>query len=225
MPRTTTAADLAPHGYEADGVTPKAPFGYRKDGVPRKSNRGARPGQFGGGSAPASKASRSDRKRVESLVMLGETLVCTPLALASSNPLVKRYLGAKHTDALGGDALILSQCLPLLSEGAVEYAADHPGFLSWMDTVEERASSLKLLYGFSQLTRLMISNHISPDPQVAEAGRHLAKLRSIKQAQAVKEEAARYGLTDEDQEDDEDDGQGLVNPDAFGVDDEQPVAA
>lgn len=202
MPSKTTVADLAPHGYEADGVTPKAPYGYRKDGVPRKSNRGARPGQFGG-TAPTARASRTDRKRVESLVMLAETLVCTPLAIASSNPLVKRYLGEKHTDALGGDALILSQCAPLLAEGAVEYATDHPGFLSWMDGVEEKASSLKLLYGISQLARLVVGNHISPDPTVAEAGRHLAKLRSIKQAQAVKEEAARYGLG-EDQADDED---------------------
>lgn len=207
MPRTTVA-DLAPHGYEADGVTPKAPYGYRKDGVPRKSNRGARPGQFGGTTA-APRASRTDRKRVESLVMLAETLVCTPLALASSNPIVKRYLGEKHTDALGGDALILSQCAPLLAEGAVEYATDHPGFLSWMDTVEERATSLKLFYGLSQLTRLLISNHVSPDPTVAEAGRHLAKLRSIKQAQAVKEEAARYGLGDEDQDDEDQDDEHL----------------
>lgn len=205
MPRTTVA-DLAPHGYEADGVTPKAPYGYRKDGVPRKSNRGARPGQFGG-TAATPRASKTDRKRVESLVMLAETLVCTPLALASSNPLVKRYLGEKHTDALGGDALILSQCAPLLAEGAVEYAADHPGWLSWMDTVEERASSLKLLYGLSQVTRLVISNHIAPDPTVAEAGRHLAKLRSIKQAQAVQEEAARYGLGDDQEDDDQDDEQ------------------
>lgn len=206
MPSKTTVADLAPHGYEADGVTPKAPYGLRKDGVPRKSNRGARPGQFGGTTA-APRASKTDRKRVESLVMLAEMLVCTPLALASSNPIVKRYLGEKHTDALGGDALILSQAAPLLAEGAVEYATDHPGFLSWMDGVEEKASSLKLLYGLTQLTKAVVSNHISPDPQVAEAGRHLAKLRSIKQAQAVKEEAARYGLGDDQDDDDQDDEQ------------------
>lgn len=200
MPTKTTAADLAPHGYEADGVTPKAPYGYRKDGVPRKSNRGARPGTFGGGStAPSSKASKTDAKRAEALVMFAEIFICTPLAAASKNRFVKKYIGDKHADALAGDALIISMHAELTARGMVEYAADHPGFLSWMDTVEERASSLTLLYALGQMGKAMAMNHLSPDPRVAEAGRNMARMRTVQAAQAAQAEAARYGLTDEDQ--------------------------
>lgn len=203
MPTKTTTADLAPHGYEADGVTPKAPYGYRKDGVPRKSNRGARPGSFGGGSAPSSsKASKTDAKRAEALVMFAEIFICQPLAIASKNRFVKRYIGEKHADALAGDALIISMHAELTARGMVEYATDHPGFLSWMDTVEEKASSLTLFYALGQMGKAMAMNHLNPDPKVAEAGRNMARMRTVQAAQAAQAEAARYGLTDED-----DDGQ------------------
>lgn len=200
MARATTTADLAPHGYEADGVTPKAPYGYRKDGVPRKSNRGAHPGTFGGGGTTktAGRASKTDAKRVESLVMLAEVFICTPLAAASKNRIVKRYLGEKHADALAGDALILSMHAEITAEGMVEYAQDHPGFLSWMDGVEERATSLKLLYALSKMGKAIAMNHIAPDPAVAEAGRNMARMRTVQAAAAAQAEAARYGLTDDD---------------------------
>lgn len=195
MATKTSSADLAPHGYEADGVTPKAPYGYRRDGVPRKSNRGARPGGFGGGSKPAAtKASRTDAKRAEGLVMMAELFICTPLAAASKNRLVKRYLGEKHTDALAGDALIISMHAQVTAEGMIEYAQDHPGFLSWMDTVEERATSLKLLYALGQIGKAVAMNHIAPDPKVAEAGRNMARMRTVQAAQAAQQEAERYGL-------------------------------
>ncbi len=209
MATKTTTADLAPHGYEADGVTPKAPYGYRKDGVPRKSNRGARPGTFGGGSASAQKVSKTDAKRVEGLVMLAEVFICTPLAAASKNRFVKRYLGEKHTDALAADALILSMHAELTAQGMVEYAADHPGLLSWMDTVEERASSLKLLYALGQIGKAVTMNHINPDPAVAEAGRNMVRMRTVQAAQAAQAEAARYGLVDTDGDEDQEQGEHL----------------
>lgn len=211
----TTTADMAPHGYEADGVTPKAPYGYRKDGVPRKSNRGARPGAFGGGSSSStSKASKTDAKRVEGLVMLAEVFVCMPLAAASTNRFVKRYLGEKHTDALAGDALILSMHAQGTAEGLVEYAQDHPGWLSWMDGVEDKATSLKLLYHLGMMGKAMAMNHLAPDPRTAEAGRNMARVRTVQAAQQAQAEAARYGLGDEAGEDE-----------APMVDDEQLVAA
>jgi hypothetical protein len=203
MAPKTTAADLAPHGYEADGVTPKAPYGYRKDGVPRKSNRGARPGSFGGGASAGPKVSKTDAKRVESLVMFAEIFVCTPLAAASKNRFVKRYIGDKHADALAGDALILSMHAEITARGMVEYATDHPGFLSWMDGVEEKASSLTLLYALGQIAKAVTMNHVNPDPAVAEAGRNMVRMRTVQAAQAAQAEAARYGLVDADDEDQE----------------------
>lgn len=213
MPSKTTTADLAPHGYEADGVTPKAPYGYRKDGVPRKSNRGARPGSFGGTStASTGRASKTDAKRAEALVMFAEIFICTPLAAASKNRFVKKYIGEKHADALAGDALIISMHAEITARGMVEYAADHPGFLSWMDTVEERASSLTLFYALGQIGKAMAMNHINPDPQVAEAGRNMARMRTVQAAQAAQAEAARYGLVDEDPDGEGYDGDDLLGP-------------
>lgn len=214
MPSKTTVADLAPHGYEADGVTPKAPYGYRKDGVPRKSNRGARPGAFGGGGAAAApKVSKTDAKRVQSLVMAAEIAICTPLAAASKNRYVKRYLGEKHADALAADALIISMHSDLLARGMIEYAQDHPGFLSAMDVLEEKATSLTLLYAASAIARAIVSNHLNPDPRVAEAGRNMAKMRAVKAAQAAQAEAERYGLVDDDQDPD---GEGYDGDETLG---------
>lgn len=222
MPAKTTVADLAPHGYEADGVTPKAPYGYRKDGVPRKSNRGARPGAFGGGgAASAPKASKTDAKRVQSLVMAAEIAICTPLAAASTNKLVKRYLGEKHADALAADALIISMHSDVLARGMIEYAQDHPGFLSAMDVLEEKATSLTLLYAAQSILRAIVSNHLSPDPRVAEAGRMMAKTRAVKAAQAAQAEAERYGLVGEDQDPD---GEGYDGDQLLG-DEQMPAAA
>lgn len=200
MATKTTTADLAPHGYEADGVTPKAPYGYRKDGVPRKSNRGARPGAFGTTSSTTTRASKTDAKRVESLVMLAEVFICTPLAAASKNRFVKKYLGEKHTDALAADALILSMHAGMTAEGMVEYAQDHPGLLSWMDGVESKATSLKLFYALAQIGKAITMNHLAPDPAVAEAGRNMVRMRTVQAAQAAQEEAARYGLINDEYE-------------------------
>lgn len=229
MPRKTlTTADLAPHGYEADGVTPKAPYGYRRDGVPRKSNRGARPGSFGGGGATTSKAraSKTDAKKVEGLVMLTEMLVCMPLAAASKNRLVKRYLGEKHTDALAADALIIASQADLLARGLVEYSQDHPKWLSFMDTMQERATSLTLLYAAGQIAKAIAMNHANPDPAVAEAGRSMARMRTVQAAQAAQAEAERYGLTEEQMRDDQDDEDtGMDEAPAYVPSDILPEAA
>jgi hypothetical protein len=203
VPTKTTTADLAPHGYEADGVTPKAPYGYRKDGVPRKSNRGARPGAFGTTSSTTTRASKTDAKRTAALVMFAEIFICTPLAAASKNRFVKKYIGEQHADALAGDALIISMHAEITARGMVEYATDHPGFLSWMDGVEEKATSLTLVYALGQMGKAMAMNHLAPDPAVAEAGRNMVRMRTVQAAQSAQQEAARYGLLD-----DEDEGQG-----------------
>lgn len=193
----------APHGYEDDGVTPRAPYGLKANGKPRLSNRGARPGGgFGSGERPAAeapaRASKSDKKRREALIMMADVFVATPLAGLSTNGFVKRWIGERQADALAGDSVIISHISPHIAEGLIEAAQDKPALLGWLDKVDEKAPWLKLTYAVGQLTKMIAANHLQPNPEMNAAGRKIAKIRMAKLAQEIEAEAAQYGVSDDD---------------------------
>lgn len=192
----------APFGYEDDGITPKAPYGYKTNGKPRLSNRGARPGGgFGQGKGPAApqKASKSDAKRRDALVMMAEIFIATPLAGLSTNRLVKGWIGERQADALAGDSVLISHISPHIAEGLIEAAQDKPSLLAWLDKVDEKAPWMKLTFAIGQLTKMVTANHLSPNTELNAAGRKLAQIRMAKLAAEIEAEAAQYGVSDDEQ--------------------------
>lgn len=195
-------SDEAPHGYNEDG-TPAAPYGYLKDGkTPRKSNRGARPGQRGNGNrarrAGVTSKSPSDKVRKEQLIALGEMGIISPLAAASFSPMVAKKFGQKQADALAGDAVILTQYLPHIADGLIVLSQSKPGALAWLDQVEDKAPYLLLANVGVQVAKALISNHLDPNPRLANAGRLQAAMRAEQLAQAIEQQAAEMGIRIDD---------------------------
>jgi hypothetical protein len=196
----------APHGWDDDG-NPKAPYGYKTDGTPRKSNRGAKPGQRGNSASTATKKkavagnmanSVTDKKRKDMLVALADMVVIMPLAGLSSAPYVEKRFGKKQATALAGDSVILSHFMPGIADGLVVLSQSKPGALSWLDSVEEKAPYLMLMQVGLQLTKALVSNHLSPNTELAEMGRVQAQMRAQEMANAVAAEAEALGIDVED---------------------------
>jgi len=195
----------APHGYNEDG-TPAAPYGYLKDGkTPRKSNRGARPGQRGNGnrarrgsSRPGGSKSPSDKVRKEQLIALGDMAIISPLAAASFSPMVAKKFGQKQADALAGDAVILTQYLPHIADGLIVLSQSKPGALAWLDQVEDKAPYLLLANVGIQVAKALVSNHLDPNPRLANAGRLQAAMRAEQLAQMIEQQAAEMGIRIDD---------------------------
>lgn len=197
--------ETAPHGRDENG-DPLAPYGYLVDGVtPRKSNRGARPGQRGNGNAarrgggkrPGPK-SPSDKVRKEQLIALGEMGIISPLAAASFSPMVAKKFGQKQADALAGDAVILTQYLPHLADGLIVLSQSKPGALAWLDQVEDKAPYLLLANVGIQVAKALVSNHLDPNPRLANAGRLQAAMRAEQLAQMIEQQAAEMGVRIDD---------------------------
>lgn len=200
MPRAKTEADLAPHGYEEDGTTPKAPYGWNTDGTPRKSNRGARPGQRGNtarSAASPARSSKTDAKRKEMLLGLVDMLVVTPMAGLSASPVLAARIGPRHTDALAGDAVIVSHFMPSTADALIVLSQTKPSVLSWLDTVEEKAPYLMLAQVGVQVAKALMENHMSPNPELAAAGRNLVQIRMAQMADEINREAAAMGIPTE----------------------------
>lgn len=195
--------DAAPHGYNEDG-TPAAPYGYRADGTPRKSNRGARPGQRGNGNRARRPTGRgtakspSDKVRKEQLIALGEMGIISPLAAASFSPVIAKKFGQKQADALAGDAVILTQYLPHIADGLIVLSQSKPGALAWLDQVEDKAPYLLLANVGIQVAKALVSNHMDPNPRLANAGRLQAAMRAEQLAQAIEQQAAEMGIRIDD---------------------------
>lgn len=191
----------APHGYEEDGVTPRAPYGLRSDGKPRKSNRGARPGQRGNGNRAAprrpggTKKSPSDAIRMQQLCALGDMLVISPLSAASMTPGLAKKIGQGQCDALAGDAVILTEYMPKLAEGLIVLSQSKPAALAWLDQVEDKAPYLLLLNVGVQVGKALVSNHMNPNPRLAHAGRLQGAIRSLQLAEAIEAQAAEMGIS------------------------------
>jgi hypothetical protein len=182
----------APHGYEDDGVTPKAPYGFNIDGTPRKSGRGRRPGAAGVKAKPAMTAKPSSLSDQQRVGMLGELLmqfVVAPLATASQVPAVRSRLG-KHADALAGDAFILSQTAQPVFEGLTVMSKQKPKLLAWMDKIEENAGMAMVISGLIGAGKAIAANHMNPSPGMADAGRNLARMHMEALAAQVNEQAA-----------------------------------
>lgn len=201
----TTAAEFpddAPHGWDEDG-TPKAPFGYKTDGKPRKSNRGAKPGQRGNAASTATKkkavagnmaSSATDKKRKDMLIALADMMVVMPLAGLSSAPYIEKRFGKKQATAIAGDSVILSHFMPGIADGLVVLSQSKPGALAWLDSVEEKAPYLMLMQVGLQMTKALVTNHLSPNPELAEMGRVQAQMRAQEMANAVAAEAEALGI-------------------------------
>lgn len=195
---------LAPHGRDANG-TPLTPYGLTVQGNPRKSNRGARPGQRGNkngtmrSSAPTRTGSNlSDQDRKGMLTELADMFITGPLASASQVPFIAKYIGPRQTDALAGDAFIISQYLPAMADGAILMAKTKPGLLAWLDKLENAAPQIILASAVLEAGKAVIANHFNPNPRVAAAGRHLAAIKIARMAERVNEEAARMQAATEE---------------------------
>lgn len=188
----------APHGRNEDG-TPKTPYGINVDGTPRKSNRGARRGQKGNGAArkvgPAKTSNMTDKKRREMLIGLTDMMVVTPLAGLSLSPQVEKRIGKTHTDALAGDAVILSHFSPGLADGLIMLSQSKPSALAWLDSVEDKAPYLLLAQVGVQVAKALISNHTTPNPELAQAGRVMAAMKVQAMADEINREADAMGVT------------------------------
>lgn len=195
MPRVKSEADKAPHGLNEDG-TPMAPFGYNVDGTPRKSNRGAKAGQKGNTTSRPT-TSRTDARRKETLVGLADMLVITPLAGLSASPQLERRFGPAQTDALAGDAVIIGHFMPSLADSLIVLSQSKPGALAWLDSVEEKAPYLMLAQVGMQLTKALVENHLSPNPNLAAAGRTMVRARMEMLAAQINAEAEAMGIPTE----------------------------
>lgn len=183
----------APFGYEEDGITAKAPLGYKADGKPRVSNRGRKSGGSTGVSSPRrttakSKKGRSDAQRREMLLELTDMWITTPLAALSKSDAIAKRIGAKQADALAADALILDTYKEGVANGLIYLSQTKPGVLAWMDTVEEKAPWMMLAMVGVQIAQAVVTNHMNPDPRLAEAGREMATKKAERFAQAVEAE-------------------------------------
>ena len=193
--------EKAPHGYEEDGVTPRAPYGHRADGVPRKSNRGARPGQRGNGNRAASrrpstaKKSPSDAHRMQQLCALGDMVLISPLTAASMTPGLAKKIGKGQCDALAGDAVILTEYMPKIAEGLIVLSQSKPGMLTWLDQVEDKAPYLLLLNVGVQVGKALVSNHMNPNPRLANAGRLQGAMRAMQLAEMIENAAEEMGIS------------------------------
>lgn len=185
----------APFGLDGAGV-PIAPYGHKVNGDPRISNRGAKPGQRGNGSkkAVAAAASETDKKRKAMLESLADMLIVTPLAGASMSPFLAKRLGERQTNALAGDAVIVSSFAPHLADGLIVLGQSKPGALAWLDTVEEKAPYLMLAQVGVQMTKAFISNHLNPDERLANAGRTLVAMRAAQMAEEIERQAEELGI-------------------------------
>lgn len=192
----------APHGRDEHGE-PLAPYGYKVDGNPRLSKRGAAPGQRGNGNSRATATSKPasskqvDAKRKEMLLALTDMCVVTPLAGLSASPMLEKRVGKKHTDALAGDAVIVSHFAPSLADSLIVLSQSKPGALAWLDQVEEKAPYLMLANVGIQMAKAFIGNHLNPDPRLAESGRTLVQMRAAQMAQAIEDEARAMGIPTE----------------------------
>lgn len=189
----------APHGREEDG-TPKTPYGMNVDGTPRKSNRGARAGQKGNGgrrkTTPTAKTSNmTDKKRREMLIGLTDMMIVTPLAGLSLSPQIESRIGKTHADALAGDAVILSHFSPGLADGLIMLSQSKPSALAWLDSVEDKAPYLLLAQVGVQVAKALISNHTTPNPELAHAGRVMAAMKVQAMADEINREADAMGVT------------------------------
>lgn len=189
----------APHGRNEDG-TPKTPYGVNLDGTPRKSNRGARPGQRGNGNrarkaGPGAKLNNAtDAQRKAALCSLGEMAITAPLAALSASPVVAKRFGQDQANALAGDAVILNEAMPAIADGLIVLSQSKPGALAWLDQVEEKAPYLLLASVGVQVMKALVTNHMNPNPKLAEAGRLRARMAQEAMILAVEEEAARMGI-------------------------------
>lgn len=186
----------APFGLDGTGA-PIAPYGYKVNGEPRISNRGAKPGQRGNGKKPGAAVSKTDEKRKEMLVALADMFLVTPLAGASLSPFLAKRLGERQTNALAGDAVIVSTFAPSAADGLIVLSQSKPGALAWLDTVEEKAPYLLLAQVGVQMTKAIIGNHMNPDARLANAGRTLASMKAAQMAEEIERQAAELGVPTE----------------------------
>lgn len=200
---TTTKDPKAPHGRDENGV-PLAPYGHNLDGTPRKSNRGARAGQRGNKNTaavgPTAKvSSMTDVQRKGMLCDLADMIFVTPLASASILPAIAKRIGPRQTDALAGDAFILANYFPGIADGLILWSKTKPGMLAWLDKIETAAPSIVFANAVLAAGKAIAQNHLSPNQEVAKAGRALAAMRIQQMAQAVNQQAAAMNIVPDSQ--------------------------
>lgn len=196
-----TRDPIAPHGYDEDGQ-PLAPYGLKIDGTPRLSKRGAQAGQKGNGNrggrgkstVKTKSSNNTDQKRKEMLVGLADMLIATPLAGASTSGLLKKRIGAAQTDALAGDAVIVSHFAPSFADGLITLGESKPAAIAWLDSVEEKAPYIMLAQVGVQMMKAFIGNHLNPDPRLAEAGRTMVAMKAAQMAEEIEREAEELGI-------------------------------
>lgn len=186
----------APHGRDTDG-TPLAPYGLKADGTPKVSNRGRK----SSGTAPAPKSSsareREAREKAKLLADFGDALLTPVYPVVRSGVLKKRF-GEKKADALAGSLVILDAFVPRYAEHAVAWDQSHPGFLSWMDRIDDKTPIVAMAFTTIELVKALAGNWSNPDPRLAHAALTKSVLRPFQLAEAIEAEARRLGINPDD---------------------------
>ncbi|MGW7281674.1 hypothetical protein ACWGIV_25925 [Streptomyces sp. NPDC054844] len=187
----------APHGRADDG-TPLAPYGLKTDGTPRLSNRGRTskksaptgPSATKGRSAGAQKA----REQRDGLMQLADALL-SPAMAATSSPGFAKKVGEQRAAGLAGSLVIVDGFVPAYADWVVQLSQTKPGMLAWMDRMEDKAPYLQGAIITAQLVKAVAGQMMNPDPRLAEAARLKATIRNQQMAAAIEEEAARMGIS------------------------------
>jgi len=190
----------APHGYDDQGL-PAAPYGYKVDGTPRKSRRGAQPGSKGNTAKSATPkkgaavpTSATDMQRKSMFCDLTSNLIEVPLIGLSVAPPVVSRLGEDQANALAGDAYLIHQFAPHIFDGLNMLSQTKPKVLSWMDKAQENAPLLHLALVGVQFAKAVVSNHVTPDARLANAGRVMMQMQFAEMAQATEDAAREAGI-------------------------------
>jgi hypothetical protein len=133
----------------------------------------------------------SDIERKGMICDLADGIIVAPLAGLSRLPFLAARIGKTQTDALAGDAFILSQYMPHIADGAILLSKTKPQTLAWLDKLEQNAPYILLTQALLGAAKAIAENHFRPDPRVAEAGRNLAATKVAQMAAAVNAEADR----------------------------------
>lgn len=182
----------APHGYDANG-SPHAPYGLKRDGTPRLSNRGAQPGQMGNGNATRKTAAGAGPKlagnpsvaQVKAMLCdLADNVLVLPLVAAANIPAVQARIGQRHAMALAGDGALIHHLTPAIADGLIMGAQTRPALLSWMDGAVKNAPYLLLAQSGFALAKAITTNHLHPDPDLANLGGQIMEMR-IKEMSAA----------------------------------------
>jgi hypothetical protein len=135
-----------------------------------------------------------DLQRKSMFCDLSSNLIEAPLiGLSVAPPIVSKF-GEDQANAFAGDAYLIHQFAPHIFDGLNMLAQTKPKVLSWMDKAQENAPLLHLALVGVQFSKAVISNHMNPDPRLANAGRYTMQMQFAEMAAATEQAAREAGI-------------------------------